>query len=196
MTEELDKLSTEELGNLFPVKISEYDPDWKKMFISEKQIIQKAIGMIHIIRIEHIGSTAIKGLCAKPTIDILVEIKDNINTDLLIDNLNQTGYHFIPRPENPPPHMMFVKGYTLKGYIGQAFHVHIRYKGDWDEIIFRNFLINHPQEAQKYSELKFRLASEYFSDREAYTDGKTEYITGIIKIARQELNNQKKTQVY
>lgn len=62
MTEDLDKLSTEESGKLFPIKISEHNPDWKNQFMSEKQTIQKAIGIKNILRIEHIGSTAVLGL--------------------------------------------------------------------------------------------------------------------------------------
>src|SRR5665648_165838 len=128
MAEDLNKFSNEELGKLFPIKISEHNPDWKNMFLSEKEAIQKAIGVKNILRIEHIGSTAVPGLWAKPTIDILIEIKDGTNTDAIINNLKRIKYHYISKPENPPPHMMFAKGYSPKGYIGQAFHIHVRFK--------------------------------------------------------------------
>jgi GrpB-like predicted nucleotidyltransferase (UPF0157 family) len=190
MTKSLDKLSTEELGKLFPIKISEHTPDWKNKFISEKQTIQKAIGINNILRIEHIGSTAVPGLCAKPTIDILVEIEDEANTALIINDLKRIKYHYISKPENPPPHMMFAKGYSAKGYAGQTFHIHVRYGGDWDELIFRDYLIRNPKIAPEYAELKLRLSTDYINAREIYTNNKTEFIKRITKTAREELKNK------
>jgi GrpB-like predicted nucleotidyltransferase (UPF0157 family) len=190
MIGDLDKLTTGELGKLFPIKITEYNPDWKRLFVSEKEIIQRTVGTRNIIRIEHIGSTAIPGLCAKPTIDILVEIKDDADTGLIINKLKQAGYHFIHKPENPPPHMMFAKGYSIKGYRGQAFHIHLRYGGDWDEILFRDFLIRNQKSAKEYAELKLKLETYYFNDREKYTNNKTEFITRIVKKAREGFRNK------
>jgi GrpB-like predicted nucleotidyltransferase (UPF0157 family) len=111
MNKDLNNLSTKELGKLFPIIISEYNPDWKNMFSAEKQTLERVIGIGNTRRIEHIGSTAVPGLCAKPTIDILVEIKDDTDTDLIIYKLKLLDYHYIPKPENSPPHMMFTKGY-------------------------------------------------------------------------------------
>lgn len=80
--------------------------------------------------------------------------------------------------------MMFVKGYTIHGFEGQAFHVHVRYKGDWDEIYFRDHLRNNKQKAREYEKLK--LATKYKYDREAYTDAKTDFIEKINKLAREQ----------
>jgi GrpB-like predicted nucleotidyltransferase (UPF0157 family) len=190
MNKDLNNLSTDELGRLFPIIISEYNPDWKNMFSAEKQIIERAVGLRNTRRIEHIGSTAVPGLCAKPTIDILVEIKDDTDTDLIINKLKLLDYHYIPKPENPPPHMMFAKGYSDQGFTGQTFHIHVRYKGDWDEPVFRDYLIQNPKAAKEYSELKLRLSIDYVNDREKYTDSKTEFIARITKAARKELENK------
>ena len=190
MKEDLNMLSVEKLGILFPIKISEYCPDWKTLFASEKEVIQGAIGIRNMLRIEHIGSTAVPGLSAKPTIDILLEIKKHINNDLIINKLISINYSYIPKPENPPPHMMFAKGYSNKGYISQTYHIHVRYKGDWDEVIFRDYLIQNPKVAQEYAELKFKLASDFLNDREKYTNSKTEFITRVTSNAR----NKKKKQ--
>ena len=187
---QLNDLSTEELGKLFPIIISEYDPSWKNLFLKEKYILRETIGNENIVSLEHIGSTAVPGLCAKPTIDILVEIKDQADTDLIISKLKSAGYHFIPKPENPPPHMMFAKGYSEKGFTGQAFHVHIRYKGDWDESRFRDYLINHPETAREYAELKLKLAELYPNDREKYTEAKTDFITKINIATKEELKRE------
>jgi len=184
MTHDLDKLSTEELGKLFPIEIADYNPEWKNLFLLEKEKIKNSVGPGNIFRIEHIGSTAVPGLNSKPTMDILLEIKETINIDKIVLQLKNLDYHFIPRPDNPPPHMMFAKGYSSKGYIGQSFHIHIRYKGDWDEIIFRDYLIQNPGTAQKYYLLKKRLASEFRNDREGYTNSKSDFISEIVRKAR------------
>lgn len=184
MIKDLNQLSPEELGKLFPIIISEHNPDWKYKFASEKRLINGAIGAGSILRIEHIGSTAVPGLCAKPTIDILVEIEDDTNIDLIIAKLKHVDYQFIPKPENPPPHLMFAKGYTDQGFTGQTYHIHLRYKGDWDELIFRDYLIQNPEISHEYAELKMKLSVDYKNDREKYTNSKSEFITRLIKTAR------------
>jgi GrpB-like predicted nucleotidyltransferase (UPF0157 family) len=187
MTDDLNKLTTQELGHLFPIIIADYDSDWEKFYLNEKHNILSAININDIKRIEHIGSTAVPGLCAKPTIDILIEISDNTNCDLFINGLQKIQYHFIPRPDNPPPHIMLAKGYSKTGLIGQTFHIHIRYSGDWDEIIFRDYLIRNPDIARQYGDLKRRLSIEFKNDRERYTDSKTVFIKQITQQARDNL---------
>jgi GrpB-like predicted nucleotidyltransferase (UPF0157 family) len=157
------------------------------MYIDEKQNILKTIGTGIILRIEHIGSTSAPGLCAKPTIDILIEISDNADTDILVNKLQTIRYQYISRPDNPPPHIMLAKGYSVKGFSGQAFHLHVRYSGDWDEIVFRNYLINNTEVAYEYGELKRKLSIEFMHDREKYTESKSDFISGITKTAREEL---------
>ena len=186
MTDDLNRLSTKELGKLFPVIIADYNPEWAKMYLHEKQIILETVKPGFILRIEHIGSTAIPGLCAKPTIDILLEIRKNRAPDLLVNDLKKIQYQYIPRPENPPPHIMLAKGYSDKGFSGQTYHIHVRYPGDWDEIVFRNYLIRNPEIAGKYGELKQVLSVKFRNDREKYTDGKSDFIASIMKIARNE----------
>jgi GrpB-like predicted nucleotidyltransferase (UPF0157 family) len=184
MDKPLDQMSEEELGLLFPIMLVEHDPGWGRLFHLEEKAIGKTIGRDHIIRMEHIGSTAIPGIMAKPSIDILLEVSGATPDQHIIVTLQQAGYHFIPRPENPPPHMMFVKGYTKEGFKGQSFHIHVRYEGHWDEIPFRDYLLAHPDAAREYEELKVRLASEFRNDREGYTEGKTEFVKKVIRMAR------------
>jgi GrpB-like predicted nucleotidyltransferase (UPF0157 family) len=61
--------------------------------------------------------------------------------------------------------------------------VHIRYRGDWDEIRFRDYLIQHRDVANAYEALKLQLAEKYKNDREAYTEGKSEFIGKVMKLA-------------
>jgi GrpB-like predicted nucleotidyltransferase (UPF0157 family) len=181
-------MTTDELGQLFPIIITDYNPDWPGLAAVESKNILEAVEKESISRIEHIGSTAIPGLCAKPTIDFILEILDVTNCDLLIRQLERIGYHFIPKPENPPPHMMFVKGYAESGFTGQTFHVHIRYPGDWDEIVFRDYLKKNKSVTADYARLKRELSDKFKNDREKYTDSKTTFIKNIILIARKNLN--------
>jgi GrpB-like predicted nucleotidyltransferase (UPF0157 family)/uncharacterized protein YbjT (DUF2867 family) len=183
MIKDLNDLTTEELGNLFPIIIVEHRPEWSNLYHLEEQNIREAIGE-NILSIQHIGSTAVPGLCAKPTIDILIEISDETKKNLLINKLIKAGYQYTPKPENPPPHMMFMKGYTMEGIKDQTFHLHIRYQGDWDEPLFRDYLINNHETALEYGELKKKLAAKYRNDREKYTESKTNFINRIMMNTR------------
>jgi GrpB-like predicted nucleotidyltransferase (UPF0157 family) len=186
MTKDLNKMTTDELGQLFPIIIVDYNHDWPTLASIESRNIMEAVDKDVITRIEHIGSTAIPGLCAKPTIDFLLEILEIANRDILIEQLKRIGYHFIPKPENPPPHMMFAKGYSESGITGQTFHIHVRYPGDWDELVFRDYLIKNKSVTAKYSKLKKKLADEFKFDREKYTDSKSTFIKNITLTARKK----------
>ena len=181
----LDNLTISEYGALFPIILAEPNPAWPEIFAQEKKLIEHSVELKNVIRVEHFGSTAVPGLLAKPTIDILLEINNTPGSSLAARSaLENIGYRYIHKPENPPPHMMFVKGYTENGFRGQAFHVHVRYRGDWDELVFRDYLKANPEIAQEYAQLKQKLAIEYKNDREQYTSGKTEFIKHVIKLAR------------
>jgi GrpB-like predicted nucleotidyltransferase (UPF0157 family) len=183
---DLDQMSPEELGTLFPIILVDPDPGWADKYRAEERAIRAAFGDRRVYRIEHIGSTAIKGIRSKPSIDILLEVEGSTPDRFIIDKLEQSGYHYIHRPENPPPHMMFVRGYSTRGFRGQAFHIHLRYPGDRDEILFRDYLNGHPQYARAYEQLKISLAREFRNDREGYTEAKTDFINGILERARAE----------
>ncbi|AKG54070.1 glutamate-rich GrpB [Dehalogenimonas sp. WBC-2] len=179
-------MTNEELWRLFPIILSEHKPEWQDSYQKEKTLLEQYIGKRNIIRINHIGSTAVTGLIAKPTIDILAEIEDNADTQRLISNMESCGYLYKEQPKNPAPHMMFLKGYTPDGFKGQAFHVHVRFKGDWDELHFRDYLLAHPDAAENYGKLKLDLQKKYEHDRDGYTNAKTDFIMRITSSARVE----------
>ena len=132
----------------------------------------------------HVGSTAIPNLIAKPTIDILLEIKDDTDIERLISNMQSCGYLYSEQPNNPAPHMMFMKGYIPQGFKRQVFHAHVRYSGDWDELYFRDYLLAYPEIADEYGKLKLELKKKYEHDRDGYTCAKTDFIKRITKLAR------------
>lgn len=189
ISKDLDSLTKNELGKLFPVIIAEPNSDWKKLFEIEKKILQGILGQ-NAIRIEHFGSTAIPNLEAKPTIDILVEIPNNDGKkEVIIKKMKSENYHYIQRKDSPPPYIMVVKGYTNEGIKGQSFHIHMaekEHKGLWDRIYFRDYLIENQEIARKYEKLKRELAKKFKYDREAYTEGKSEFVRTITEEAKEK----------
>ena len=183
---DLKSLSVKELGELFPVQLSDFSPGWKKLFQFEKDKILNLFDKGELKGKEHIGSTAIPGMKAKPTIDILLEIEKSTGTNRIISMLERIGYEYISKPENPPPHMMFAKGYSSEGYSGQTFHIHVRYPGQQDEILFRDYLINNLEARTEYQNLKLSLAAQTPDNRELYTLGKTSFVKSIVRMAKEE----------
>ncbi|WHH61160.1 GrpB family protein [Petroclostridium sp. X23] len=190
MEKPLNEMTNEELWRLFPIILSEHMPIWKENYLAEKTVIEQAVGQHNIVRINHYGSTSVPDLIAKPTIDILLEITENMDIEKLKWSMRSIGYIYSEQPNNPAPHMMFMKGYTPRGFEGQVFHVHVRYSGDWDELYFRDYLLTHPEVSDKYGRLKIELQKKYEHDRDGYTDAKTDFINRIAKLARLELKNR------
>lgn len=190
MKKELSQMTNEELWQLFPIVLSHHQPMWKEAYRLEESRIIDAVKKDNMTRINHIGSTFIDGLVAKPTIDILLEIKQSCDLDMLTQALEGLGYMFNAQPKNPPPHMMFLKGYTPQGFLGQVFHLHVRYPGDWDELYFRDYLQAHKDMADAYGDLKIRLKTTLKHDRDGYTHAKTEFIKQCTSLAKQEFAGQ------
>ncbi|MDD3050260.1 MAG: GrpB family protein [Candidatus Cloacimonetes bacterium] len=178
----LNELTTEELGRLFPVEIHDFSDEWVNIFQSEKRLISESFLQPEIVSIDHIGSTAVPGLKAKPIVDILLQISEKMNIDKLKNTFISLGYNINYRPTMPSPHLTFVKGYSTQGFLGQAFHVHIRFKGSWDEIKFRDYLITNKVTAIQYEALKIELAKKHRYNRELYTESKTDFIRKVMAV--------------
>ncbi len=190
MSKNIDELTDEERSQFFPIILSEHQLRWQKNFRKEKTLLERAVGIANIVRINHIGSTAVPDLIAKPTIDILVEIKNDTDISKLIGKMQSVGYRFIHQPTIPVKHMYFIKGYTSQGFKGQVFHVHSDYRGDWDELYFRDYLLTHPEIADEYGKLKLALQKRYGYDRDGYTNAKTDFIKRVVKLARAEISTK------
>ncbi|MDR1906031.1 MAG: GrpB family protein [Clostridiales bacterium] len=185
----VDQITDEERAALFPIVLQEHNPAWKDWYAKEKNILTRLVGVGNIARISHYGSTAVPGLLAKPTIDILLEITDGANVDTLISNLENAGYVCIKQPKvpcSPSPSLMFLKGYTPLGFAEKVYHIHVRYYGDWDELYFRDYLITHSDIAAEYAALKQKLQKEYEYDRDGYTEAKGEFIKATTEKAKKE----------
>ncbi len=167
------------------VNIEPYNPEWPKKFENEAQILHEVLDGNQIISIKHVGSTAIPGLSAKPVIDILIGVKSLPDIKEFIPILEKLEYSYWDK--NPQKDgYFFVKGLPPNG--PRTFHIHIVEMGSkqWEKLLFRDYLRNHPNEAKSYEKLKFELAEKYKTDREAYSNAKGEYIESIIEKAKQE----------
>ena len=186
----LSEMSLEELWELFPIILKEHNPIWKDWYLQEKKLLNNIIGNQYIERINHIGSTSVNGLLAKPTIDILIEITEDCDLKFLVSKLEKNGYILEKQPQKPVPHMMFMKGYTEKGFAEKVFHLHVRYLGDWNELYFRDFLRMRKDVTQEYSNLKMRLIDKYEHNRDGYTEAKIEFVNKYTKIAKTKFENK------
>ncbi|WP_136604848.1 GrpB family protein [Paenibacillus dokdonensis] len=166
------------------VIVSEYDPQWATEFVLEKAKIMNALGEL-LLGIEHIGSTSVPGLGAKPIIDIMVGINElNDLNQTHITDLARIGYQFINHA-NFPDRRFFRRGEWRAG----THHLHVyQYKGDnWNEnLLFRNYLVNHPEALNEYIKLKKDLEKRYKNDRAKYTEAKGPFIRKIIEQAVME----------
>lgn len=193
MTKKLDNLTPQEIAKLFPVIMEQPNKNWITLFEAEKKQIVNIIGK-RAIRIEHIGSTAIPNIYAKPSIDILVEIaNDTTIKGEIIELMKANGYHFILRKDRLPPFLSFLKGYTTEGFKGQVYHIYMAEKEHeilWDRIYFRDYLRENESVAKEYESIKLKLAKQHEFDREAYTKGKDEFVTRITEIAKELYEKQ------
>ena len=179
-----DSLTAEQIGKLFPIRIVPYNPDWKILFEKEKALITEVLGEKMALGVEHIGSTSIVGLAAKPTIDMMVEVS-KLSDELklyITRKLETIGYGNMYNSEKDNK-MTFGKGYDKDYICTQIYHVHIREKGELpqDEIIFRDYLRQNADACSEYEKLKYALAEKYQFNREDYTQAKTGFIRNCLK---------------
>jgi GrpB-like predicted nucleotidyltransferase (UPF0157 family) len=165
------------------IELSEPDPGWAARFTQEASRIREALGELGDPAIEHVGSTAIPDLPAKPVIDILVLPRMREDWPALAVPLEALGY--LLWDANPrTDRMFFVKGMPPYGE-KRSHHLHVREATEArDVLLFRDHLLRHPEVAARYGQLKRRLAEEHPTDREAYTDGKAEFIEDVLRDAR------------
>ena len=185
-------MSIEELWELFPIILKEHNPQYKDWYKIEKQSIMRTINAENIVRINHIGSSAVGGLLAKPTVDILLEIDDGYSAKQVIADLKAAGWELMQQKKDPME-LSFNKGYTPDGFAEKVYHLHVRYFGNWDELYFRDYLITHPNVAAQYGKLKQDLLKKYKNNRDGYTDAKSDFVLKYSRIAKQEFQNKYKS---
>lgn len=190
MGKALSDMTLEELWQLFPIILKDHNPKYKEWYLTEKEEIIKALGPEDIKRINHIGSSAVEGLIAKPTVDILLEVDRRCDIGELKSKLKNAGWTLMSFRNEPDLNMSLNKGYTPEGFAERVFHLHVRFPGDWDELYFRDYLITHSEVAKEYGELKQKLKEQYEHDRDGYTDAKTEFIDKWSRAAKKEFGGR------
>jgi GrpB-like predicted nucleotidyltransferase (UPF0157 family) len=159
--------------------IKEYDPNWQRLFESERDEIMEAIGH-YVADIQHIGSTAVPELAAKPVIDIMIGLRRILDAQDCIMPMEGMEYEYVPEFENEFPERRYFRK-TSNGK--RSYHIHMVEIGTdfWKRhLAFRDYLRTHPEIANEYSDLKKELAKRFENDREEYTNAKTEFIENIL----------------
>ena len=182
-----------------PIVIADYDPAWPLRFEAERELIFQTCGRAPFVAIEHIGSTSVPGLAAKPIIDMMPGLRTLDDAPPLIPLLENIGYEYVPEFERPnaiDEGMPFRRYFRKDVYGERAFHVHM---GATDHeflrrhLLFRDWLRRHPEDAADYAVLKRRIAAEFNAALTptsniniGYTDRKTEFVEGILARAEAE----------
>lgn len=179
MGKKISEMSSEELWQLFPIFLTEHQDGWKAWYAEEEAGLKNIIPQA--VRIEHIGSTAVNSIWAKPIIDILVEVSKECNLADIKNLLIKNGYTCMSRRAD---RYSFNKGYTENGFSEKVFHLHLRYSGDNDELYFRDYLMDSPDAAREYETMKLTLWKKFEHDRDGYTRAKTEFIQKYTKQAK------------
>ncbi|WP_419960443.1 GrpB family protein [Psychrobacillus sp. BM2] len=175
------------------IKMEKYNPVWEKNFRCLSSIYQNKLGDL-ILSVEHVGSTSVKGLSAKPIIDIDIVIQNNHLLPPVIKGLEELGYYhegdlgiknreaFARTNQNVPK--------DNEGTIWMEHHLYVCLLSS-DELrrhlIFRDYLRDHPEALRTYESLKRELARST-NDRESYTQGKGYFIESILNNPQEDSN--------
>lgn len=162
-----------------PVVVVDYDPAWPVLFDEIQAPVRATLGEL-VITIEHVGSTSVPGLAAKPIIDLDVVIPSRADLPEAIRRLANLGYvhrgdlgipgrEAFARPPGTPAHHLYVCTPDTPNYL--------------EHLALRDYLRAHPDAAREYGDLKRRLAMAYRYDIDSYVDAKTEFITNILRLA-------------
>jgi GrpB-like predicted nucleotidyltransferase (UPF0157 family) len=165
------------------VEVVPHDPKWREAFEVESRFVADALGE-NVVDVHHIGSTAIPSICAKPIIDLLVEVKDIIRVDGQNSAMKSLGYEVMG--EFGIPGRRFFRKDNRESV--RTHHIHafevasVQVKR---HLAFRDYMLAHPEDALKYSELKSALARKYPQNIDKYMDGKDGFIKEMDKKAAQ-----------
>lgn len=163
-----------------PIVIEDYDPRWPQRFETLKTRIGAALGPL-AAAIEHVGSTAVSGLAAKPIIDIDVLLRSEGDLPLAIERLHTLGYEHqgdlgiagreaFRAPAANVSHHLYVCPPGSQAYV--------------EHLAFRDHLRTHPEDARTYELLKRSLANRHGDDRDGYTHAKSEFIAAVLQRAK------------
>jgi len=163
-----------------PVEIEEWSPSWAQ--VAEELIgdLARRLEPWAAGPVEHVGSTAVRGLSAKPIVDLLAPVRSLSEAKAADDVLAVAGWHLVPpEVDQRPWRRMFV----LPEHDRRVAHLHLVESGHErvrDTLTFRDHLREQPEAASAYARLKSAAAEQHRDDREAYTSAKTEFVRSIV----------------
>ncbi len=169
------------------ISIEDYSPEWATVFNRLKSIYQSTLGEF-VADIQHVGSTSVVGLAAKPILDIDLIVTNKSNFHLIVEKLEQLGYEhqgdwgitgrdvFKRKSAQTPIDKSGSEWIKHNLYVCVAGSVSLR-----NHLALRDFLRQNPDTAQAYAQLKRQLAATHAEQRELYTAGKTEFIVSILE---------------
>jgi GrpB-like predicted nucleotidyltransferase (UPF0157 family) len=181
VTDEIEKTGLIGGAEKRRVEIVDYDPDWPKEFERHRRIIARALGNT-AQRIEHIGSTSVPGLAAKPIVDILVVVEDSTEESAYLPQLEAAGYELRVREPQWHEHRMFRTP-------ERDVHIHFYSAGCAEiqrNLIFRDRLRQNTADRLRYEQIKRELATRDWSDVNDYATAKTDVIESIIAAAESD----------
>lgn len=161
------------------IEVVDYDPAWPVLFAEIGAAVRAALGEV-ALRIDHIGSTAVPGLAAKPIVDVQISVASFEPLAAFKDPLERLGYVF--RANNPE----LTKRYFREPPGTRRTHIHVRRAGSFSEqfpLLLRDYLRSHSVEAAEFATVKRRLAAQFPFDPARYTDAKNPYVWALIRQA-------------
>ncbi|WP_423735122.1 GrpB family protein [Chitinophaga caseinilytica] len=181
------------------VVIAPYDPLWPDAYAAQQRLISEALGHLFPV-IEHIGSTSVPGLAAKPVIDILVGVASDELLDATIEPMNRRGYTYFRKYEPSMPYRRFFAllsmppgetapwlvdigdPFVTGGPIPSLVNIHVMVKNTWHwkrHLAMRDFLRSHPDVADAYAALKIGLSAREFGDTNEYNAAKDAFVKSV-----------------
>jgi GrpB-like predicted nucleotidyltransferase (UPF0157 family) len=183
LTEEQIRAAT--VGELVPlagpIQIVDYDPEWPRLFERESERVRSVLGD-RVLLLEHVGSTSVPGLAAKPRIDMLLVVADSADESAYVPTLEAAGYVLHIREQDWYEHRLF-KGPDT------AINLHVFSPGcpEIDRmLLFRNWLRNNTPDRELYKRTKRELARKDWKYTQNYADAKTEVVEEILKRAQSD----------
>ena len=162
-----------------PIIIVPYDPDWVRMFEAERSLLLGTLEELQV-QIEHIGSTSVPGLDAKPIIDIMIVAQNEGDALRCISPIVRLRYVYMGEM-GIPGRIYFWRGSP------HTYHIHLYSTPTNVEMsrhrLFRDFLVAHPDAAREYAQLKYHLADKFRNDRPQYSLSKSDFVEKILQEA-------------
>lgn len=190
----VSELNPQEFQKLFPIVLKDVIPEYADWYEEEKKAILGVIDAKDVVRINHIGSSAIPDIKAKPVVDILLEIDGTCIVSKVVEALKSIGFGTeVCMKKEEPYEYLLAKGMTVDGFAEKVFLLHLRYSGNWDELYFRDYLLEHPDVAAEYSRLKEQILDDISEGRlermpngqpNGYSNAKFSFVKDISQRAR------------